>query len=519
MMPRLLIILVLVLMKAVLCPAEDRARHMMLNDPAVKALPAVAALETEVLDDINGVLWWLDGREKYTVDSVAFEDPKTGKTVPARTETLGAPRNCYALMIDDSLSMVPFRNNALAAMKQVLQKVPDGEFAGLYSFSGDLTLHQPFVPVQEITDGGSTIDGIEFKGRDTQLYLAVTRAAADLTNGPAVRGHMIVFSDGDAEDLAVTIQEAIGYVNARRVVVHTVGFAPAGKTGTALKMEVLRRLSTDTGGLYHFFSSLEDLERAFDDVFALHGPDTMGVALPRDLHTLEYGLDSLDLVITARDVDGLVHVFKLPAIPIQGTTTLENALVSIAARSHGVNPWVILAAIPSTLVLILVLILVSRVRRKRRLTARETARHEAEKKRLEQIKKEQARKEAEVQKALTQITHKLDTFQPEEKVMAQGTPYGRLIDPEGEAYELISYSTRIGRDPDENDVVLPDEHISASHAILDLKRGRFIWTDRAPMNPTLINDQPVQGSREILPGDVIVCGETRLQFVLELVDN
>ncbi len=113
------------------------------------------------------------------------------------------------------------------------------------------------------------------------------------------------------------------------------------------------------------------------------------------------------------------------------------------------------------------------------------------------------------------LTRKLEEFQPEAKVMEQGEAYGRLVDLSGPVYPLTTYSTRIGRAPD-NDVVLPDEHVSAQHAILDFKYGQFLWTDRAPKNATYINDTLVQGSREIRPGDIILCGETRLRFDLEL---
>ncbi len=501
---------------AVPCPAQNRIHHMMLHDPAPApgALPAFEGVAGEVAEDGNAVLWWLDARTKHSVESVAFEDPETKTALPARTEMLGAPLNCYALMIDDSLSMRPFMAAAQASMKAVLGLVPDNERVGLYRFSEDLVPVRPLTVSRELTDGEEAIDGIRLVGKDTQLYLALLKVMDDLARCPAVRGHVIVFSDGDAEDRARTLQEALERARRQRVAIHAVGFAPAGQAGTALKMEVLRTLSEETMGRYHFYESAEALAQAFTEEFPLHA--TAGVALPLDLQTLEYGRDRLDLVITTRDSDGVEHVFRLP-VSVKGTTTWDNALVTISARSFGLNPRLVLAAPPAFLFLVMVLILVLRTRRRKRRAQLEAARQQAEAERLEQMKVQEEQREARVQMAFEQVNRKLDEFQPAEKVMERGEAYGRLVELDGPTHDLFTYSTRIGRSP-ENDVILSDPHVSSEHAILDFKRGKFIWTDRAPMNSTSVNDRPVQGSAEINPGDIILCGETRLRFELSLVE-
>jgi hypothetical protein len=497
------------------CHAQDRILHTMLHDLTVSELPALNALDAEVASDPNALLWWLHGRKEYVVESVVFEDPLTGTALPTRTQGVESPKNCYALMIDDSLSMRPFWANAVESMKRVLALVPETDHAGLYSFSEDLELVHPYVMVGEMEEGEAAIDGIRLEGLDTQLYLALLKVYDDLAACPGIRGHVIMFSDGDAEDMARTLQDALGQAQEQRVTNHTVGFAPAGRTGTALKMEILRTLSGASTGRYHFYEDMEGLEQAFAQEFARHR--SMGVALPLDLHTLAYGQGRLTMLVTTTDLEGAEHVFRVD-VPITGTETMENFLVSVSRKFGGINPWLVLLSPLVALVLLGGLFLFLRRRRLNRRAAEIFARQQAEEERLEKLKAEAEQRDAGLQDAIQQVAQKVDEFKPRDKVMEQGEPFGWLVDLTGKAYELITYSTRIGRS-EQSDVVLADPHVSSEHAILDFKRGVFIWTDRAPMNPTVINGEPVQGSREIRPDDVILCGDTQLQFVLQLVEG
>ena len=508
-------IIIIVLMG--LCPAfaQDNANHVMLQDIDVHNLTATDMLDTELLTDPNSVLWWIKSHQKHEIRSVNFQDPISGENLPTRNEDTGTPRNCYALMIDDSLSMRPFWSDAMESMQKIRQYIPETEYVGLYAFSEDLKEFHPLVLSESLHDADEIIDSISLIGLDTQLYMALLKVFEELDQCPAVRDHVIMFSDGDAEDMARTMQDALEQAKKQDVTIHSVGFGEAGRMGLSLKMEILRTLSAETRGIYHFFEDQETLEQVFNEELEAH--HTMGVSQLVDLSTLQYGQDKVDLIIETIDLQGSEHLFRL-AIPIVGTDTWDNFLVSVSANFKGINPWLVLL---SPAIIILLFVIIIWLLRRRSLKRKEELllqKQQEEKQRIDELQAETKKHQAGMQEAIEQVSKKVDEFKPRDHVEEQGRPYGGLVDLSGKVYDLTTYSTRIGRS-DKNDVVLMDPHVSSEHAILDFKRGKFIWTDRAPMNPTYINGEAVQGSREIMPDDVVLCGETELRFVLELVEE
>ncbi len=495
--------------------AQDKAEHVMLHDIDVSDLSSINMLDTEMLSDPNSVLWWIRSHQKHDIKSVIFQDPISGESLPTRNEETGTPRNCYAVMIDDSLSMRPFWSDALESMQRIKQYIPATEYVGIFAFSEDLKEFHPLVLSDSLDDADEIIDSIALVGLDTQLYMALLKVFEKLDQCPAVREHVIMLSDGDAEDMARTMQDALEQAQKQNVTIHTIGYGEAGRMGLSLKMEILRTLSSETRGIYHFFEDQETLEQVFNKELEAH--HTMGVSQIVDLSTLQYGQDKVDLIIETIDPQGSEHLFRL-SIPIAGTETWDNFLVSVSANFKGMNPWLVLLS-PVFLILLLIIVIWGLKRRSRKRKEELLAqKQQEEKQRIDELQAETKKHHAGMQEAIDQVSKKVDEFRPRDHVEEQGHPYGWLVDLSGKVYDLTMYSTRIGRS-EQNDVVLKDPHVSSEHAILDFKRGRFIWTDRAPMNPTYINGDAVQGSREIMPDDVVLCGETELRFVLELVEE
>jgi len=69
----------------------------------------------------------------------------------------------------------------------------------------------------------------------------------------------------------------------------------------------------------------------------------------------------------------------------------------------------------------------------------------------------------------------------------------------------------IGR-ADYNDVVLPDESVSTSHAKLQRREGVWILTDIESTNGTFVDGERVQGDAPLAPGAMVRFGDVQLVF-------
>jgi pSer/pThr/pTyr-binding forkhead associated (FHA) protein len=72
-------------------------------------------------------------------------------------------------------------------------------------------------------------------------------------------------------------------------------------------------------------------------------------------------------------------------------------------------------------------------------------------------------------------------------------------------------STTIGREAG-NDLVVDEETVSSRHARLLPRDGRWWIEDLGSRNGTLVNNDQVEGSRPLRPGDVIQVGRVQLRF-------
>lgn len=130
---------------------------------------------------------------------------------------------------------------------------------------------------------------------------------------------------------------------------------------------------------------------------------------------------------------------------------------------------------------------------------------------------------------------KLDAFAPASKpapaddrrtilVMDQNAPQraakGKLVgwlvsytrNPDGEDFQLFSGYNRIGANP-VCDIVLDDETISGSHAIIVHRDGRFLIKDDLSRNGTFINGREISESHPLQSYDQIRLGNTVMTFV------
>jgi pSer/pThr/pTyr-binding forkhead associated (FHA) protein len=92
--------------------------------------------------------------------------------------------------------------------------------------------------------------------------------------------------------------------------------------------------------------------------------------------------------------------------------------------------------------------------------------------------------------------------------------YALLVDPHtGQEYNLCRFATSVGRSIS-CDVVLTDKSVSRQHAIVYCLKGKFFVEDVGSTNGTLLNGKAITVRTELVPGDEVKLGITKLVFLL-----
>lgn len=81
-----------------------------------------------------------------------------------------------------------------------------------------------------------------------------------------------------------------------------------------------------------------------------------------------------------------------------------------------------------------------------------------------------------------------------------------------QTYQLYKGDTRIGRSRASNDIAIPDPTISREHILIREEDGYFTLYDRGASAGTLLNGRRVRKPEMLTHGDIIVIGDTELQF-------
>jgi hypothetical protein len=85
------------------------------------------------------------------------------------------------------------------------------------------------------------------------------------------------------------------------------------------------------------------------------------------------------------------------------------------------------------------------------------------------------------------------------------------VDPVPAEYALLKEEASVGRGED-NDIVIPHPSVSRAHARLARRDGAFELTDLNSTNGSFVNNQPVQGSIQVVSGSEVRFGDIR--FIL-----
>src|SRR5690242_14726566 len=81
-------------------------------------------------------------------------------------------------------------------------------------------------------------------------------------------------------------------------------------------------------------------------------------------------------------------------------------------------------------------------------------------------------------------------------------------------YPLLANEIRIGRSPEDNELVLNNEKVSRRHAALRRNGKTYTLTDLQSANHTMVNERVIT-EQELNDGDEIAIGSFRLTFINE----
>ncbi len=427
---------------------------------------------------------------------VNFLNKLTKQKYPAKLRRAVGVKNCYAIMIDNSESMKEFHNDTKKSAIKIIKDIPSSEYFSVFVFSENIKKIIPYTDKKDTVI--KKINNINITGKNTQLFLSVDSVLDTLEQCEALQKHIIIFSDGDAEDRATMLTDVITKANKEGVRIHTIGFGRREQSGTVLKLSILKKLSSDSDGNFNIY---EDNIFPFWKNFLNHSEKNIFLIKFNDSDKLLQNQNSVDFVFNYKSSQNEKIIESLEVLPNDSTHALLNSL----EYKTGLNK-LILSILIFTLLLIILLLSFLFYSKNKKLKIKND-------KRLESLDQKISEQENIIKSEISSISNKLENNKATDSVMGSGQPYGQLVGINNRSYDLVMFSTKIGRS-NLNDIVILDESVSREHAIIDFKKGKFYWTDRAPLNRSIINNEVINESYEIKHNDVIICGEVQFKFVL-----
>lgn len=186
------------------------------------------------------------------------------ESVQAQTEA--DLRVILAIDISGSMQGKPLEDAKIAAAR-FLENLEKGDQAGLVAFSNDVN-PDPAVLIERrernltanLLPLYDTIDALKAEG-GTELYNAAVKSVKLLEGSPSGHRAVLLLSDGQNEPADVgDPEEAIRLAKEARVPFFIIGL------GNTIDEPYLRRLATETGGLYRPAPSSSDLAALFGDM-------------------------------------------------------------------------------------------------------------------------------------------------------------------------------------------------------------------------------------------------------------
>jgi FHA domain/von Willebrand factor type A domain len=410
------------------------------------------------------IQWWIQGGNALpAANAVVMAD---GRAVPNQQLVLAPNPSfsaCYLFLTDTSLSMQGYlKQQVIPLLTAFVEKKPEQHLYAIGGFDAKLEMFSSFSKdIDELKQG---IQKIHSKGQRTELFRAALSGLEQLEQCKSYRKLLILFSDGDAEDLqgAYSLKDVIEQSKEQQVAIITISFKDS------IQVQNLMRLSQDTGGWYTPFQE-KDISVMPE---RLSTTTDNGGRLMIKRQDLPLKNETLELQITLFDgaqkkVSITMPVFLDTSKPFQKYLDwLQRKFPQVPIKA-----WKVVLPIIAVCLLILLIIVIKRLVSKPKVLLKETVENE----------------------------HSIKEFQPLAVIK-----WGQ------DTYVMDRSSISIGA-LKENDLVINDLTMGRYQATIDYKDNKFYITDRGATNPTLVNGKPVQHF-ELSDGDLLQCGDWQAEF-------
>lgn len=335
--------------------------------------------------------------------------------------------------------------------KQIIESRKEFEKLGVATFDRDFLLLAPIGSSN--ADLTASLKGIKATGQNTEFYKSLLAALQVLKSTEADRKGLIVISDGKDEDRAYSLADVVKSASESNVSIFGIGISE--KNSDAPYLQTLRRLSDETYGEY---------------INATDGKLPTAL-LSKPLSFIERGGEvqisatgyhgTKNVVLKLGTTDGKIIEVSTEVDFDQGRTFVYKAYGYLLQHKMMLGV---------ALLIILGLIVIGfRVRKSTK------------------------------------------------NKKSQQVEYAELAETDGlgTVHKIFQTAVRIGRNKD-NDIVLMNDSISSHHAEIHMRReGTFYIVDLSSTNGVFVNNQRVNQT-EIKDGDLVELGEVRLKFVVTI---
>ena len=437
--------------------------------------------------------YWLSAPDPVTDISVAAGN-KPVAVEQTETYPWDGAVTAILILVDTS---DPGRENVIMENRKIIELILGQagahDLIGLATFDNTLRQEAPVGAAhEEILAAAGTMRAL---GMTTELYRSVLSAIDVLKKTRAERKSIYLMSDGLAEDKAYFHQDVVRAARAAGVVITSLGFPRS--VSQSVGLQILRRLSDETGGIYvesdsnfHLpdeflrspFSSIDNGGRFTIDVTEL----IQTPAQDRNIITVDIKTNAgnnhvdipLNVLMPRHDVK---ESEQKPAVAVSQPSPTPTAPVTIITREAPAEPdyfwswYLVLVGLVFLLIIVITAFFLMVYRQGRKKTGSTTY----------------------------------------TAVPSENKPYAYLIlqDESKKRYPILKTSWRIGRGSD-NEMVLQDNSVSRRHAEIHRdKSDVFTLYDLDSLNGVFVNDNKV--TKQVLhEGDIIEIGDIVLRFSL-----
>ncbi|MBI2793583.1 MAG: VWA domain-containing protein [Ignavibacteria bacterium] len=216
-----------------------------------------------------------------------FVSASLSLTVPPEQMSIAESRRAedqsfaVGFVLDHSPSMTtPRAVRMQRAIQSALRTFDESDFTTVVKFTGSVITEVPLSGNPEEFLSKFQVNGLKSRNGGTAIYDAMMEAMNQLANAPNVSERIIVlFTDGEDNSSAATLDEVISRAKELKVIVHAVVYGISNEAP-------IKRIAEETQGRVHRLNDVYDFDKVFLGIYnALRHSYTVTVQHKQDIST------------------------------------------------------------------------------------------------------------------------------------------------------------------------------------------------------------------------------------------